>query len=70
MSTQLWLFTEDEYKGWFRWLRVRFVVERLVGFLLVVSVGGLFVICVIVEAVDVCTDCEETWQTEEDQDFL
>jgi len=22
-----------------------------------------------VEAVDMCTDCEETWQTEEDLDF-
>ena len=23
-----------------------------------------------VEAVDMCTDCEETWQTEEDLDFF
>lgn len=23
-----------------------------------------------VEAVDMCTDCEETWETEEDLDFL
>jgi hypothetical protein len=46
------------------------VVERLVGFMFVVSVGGLFVICVIVEAVDMCTDCEETWDAEEGLDFL
>jgi hypothetical protein len=46
------------------------VVVRLVGFMFVVSVVGLSVICVIVEAVDMCTDCEETWQTEEDLDFL
>lgn len=36
------------------------MVEKLVGFMFVMSVGGLFVICVIVEAVDMCTDSEET----------
>jgi hypothetical protein len=36
----------------------------------VASVVGLFVICVIVEAVDMCTECEETWEAEEDLDFM
>jgi hypothetical protein len=39
------------------------------AFLPGLNAGNLFVICVIVEAVDMCTDCEETWQTA-DLNFL
>ena len=50
--------------------QLQFVVERLVGFMFVVSVERLVCDLCYVEAVDMCTDCEETWEAEEDLDFL
>jgi hypothetical protein len=46
------------------------VVERLVGFYVCCECGRLVCDLCYVETVDTCTDCEETWEAEEDLDFL
>jgi len=45
------------------------VVELLIGCVSVWSVAGLVCDLCFVDAVGLCTDCEETWTAEEDLDF-
>jgi hypothetical protein len=49
-------------------VNVPFAEERLIGCVSVRSVGGWFVTC-FVDAIGLCSDCEETWEAEEDLDF-